>query len=586
MNFSINRKILALTCIPIAVFIAFACFMVLKERKIINATDRIALNVELINSASHLVSTLQAESEYSSLFLKSIIDRGQVVEKRKMTDPAVADFLKSPALAKIAAKDRDAARRALSDLNGLRSGVDRKISLENSLKGYSSIIATVMAAEKAAIDARSVVGLDKKLQDVALFESVGESAEKLRAVLRNVLGADRPVTSPELETIMGHYARVYSGLDTPALNVDQAMLKKIRSFPEEQAWVNVSNTVFAVIRKAATGYYGVDAEMFFLDGSQQVKDVAALKKEELAIISKETARLKAGAAARIRWVLALFFSLAAVTATLSFAIGRTISRPVARLAEKLANASESVSSVASELGAASHRLAQGASEQASAIEETSASLEEVSSMIRQNADNAREANELMILTKETVAKSARSMRELTASMNEISEASEETSKIIKTIDEIAFQTNLLALNAAVEAARAGAAGAGFAVVADEVRSLAMKSARAAKDTAGLIRGIIQKIDRGSGLAQKTVTEYREVVQEVERTGELIGEISAASLEQARGIEQINKAIGEMDKVVQQNAAGAEESASESTEMNARAGQVKEIIKELWLMVNG
>ena len=44
------------------------------------------------------------------------------------------------------------------------------------------------------------------------------------------------------------------------------------------------------------------------------------------------------------------------------------------------------------------------------------------------------------------------MGRLTASMEEITKASEETSKIIKTIDEIAFQTNLLALNAAVEAA--------------------------------------------------------------------------------------------------------------------------------------
>lgn len=586
MNFSINRKIIALTCIPVAVFIAFALSVVLKEWGIMKATDTIASNVRLINSASHLVSTLQAENEYSSLFLKSIIDRGQVVTKRKLTDSAQSAFLKNLALAKIAAASGDTARRELSGLNELRSGVDRKIALEQSLTRYSGIIASVMAAEKAAIDARSVVGLDKKLQDVALFESVGESAEKLRAVLRSVLGADRPVSSPELETIMGLYARVYSGLETPALSVDKAMLKKIRSFPKEQAWINVSDTVFVVIRKAATGYYGVDAEMSFLDGSQQVKDVSALKKEELAIIGKEIDRLKAGAAAKIRWVLALFFFLAAGTAVLSRLIGLSISKPVAQFAKRLSDASESVSAVASELGSASDRLAQGASEQAATLEETSASLEEVSSMIRQNADNAGQANQLMITTKETVAQSARSMGELTASMEEISRASEETSKIIRTIDEIAFQTNLLALNAAVEAARAGEAGAGFAVVADEVRNLAMRSAAAAKNTAGLIRGVIQKISRGSDLAQKTVKEYREVVREVDRTGELIGEISAASSEQARGIELISKAVNEMDKVVQQNAAGAEESASASNEMSARADQVKEIIKELRFMVNG
>ncbi|MGA2401825.1 MAG: methyl-accepting chemotaxis protein, partial [Syntrophobacteraceae bacterium] len=205
---------------------------------------------------------------------------------------------------------------------------------------------------------------------------------------------------------------------------------------------------------------------------------------------------------------------------------------------------------------------------------------------KQNANNSTQANQLMTGTRETVSRAGQSMERLSASMGEISRASEETSKIIKTIDEIAFQTNLLALNAAVEAARAGEAGAGFAVVADEVRNLALRAAEAAKNTANLIEGTVKKVKEGFELVGKTEQEFRDVAVSVGRSNELVGEITAASHEQAQGIEQINKAVSEMDKVVQQNAAGAEESASASEEMNSRAEQVKHFVRELKTLVDG
>ncbi|MHC1728147.1 MAG: methyl-accepting chemotaxis protein [Syntrophobacteraceae bacterium] len=271
---------------------------------------------------------------------------------------------------------------------------------------------------------------------------------------------------------------------------------------------------------------------------------------------------------------------------LSYWLGRSIIRPMLNGMTYLNQSALMVSDAAGQVFSASRQLAAKTAEQAATIEETASALEEISSMTRQNAENSRQANQLMGGTRETVSRASESMEKLTVSMAEISRASEETSKIIKTIDEIAFQTNLLALNAAVEAARAGEAGAGFAVVADEVRNLAMRAADAAKNTANLIEGTVQKVKDGSSLVEKTESEFRELAISVDKSSELVGEITEASNEQAQGIEQVNTATSEMDKVVQQSAANAEESASASEQMNGQAEQMKGLVTELVGLVRG
>jgi len=265
---------------------------------------------------------------------------------------------------------------------------------------------------------------------------------------------------------------------------------------------------------------------------------------------------------------------------------RGVTMPIVRGMEEVLTGFESIASASQQVSSASQSLADGASEQASSIEETSSSLEEMSATTKQNADNANQANALMKSANGVVQKANGSMGELTESMQEIRGASEETSKIIKTIDEIAFQTNLLALNAAVEAARAGEAGAGFAVVASEVRNLAMRAAEAAKDTATLIESTVKKVQDGSELVTQTNEAFSQVSVSAAKVGELVEEIAAASNEQAQGIQQVNMAVAEMDKVVQQNAASAEESASASEEMNAHAEQMKELVRDLLIRIRG
>lgn len=283
------------------------------------------------------------------------------------------------------------------------------------------------------------------------------------------------------------------------------------------------------------------------------------------------------------WVAGVFSLLVAV---ITFFFVRSITRPIDRIADGLTEGVAQVAMASSQVSQASQSLAEGASTQAASLEETTSSLEEMASMTRQNAQNARQANELTRGAKDLVAEADSSMGDLIKSINEISVASEKTSKIIKTIDEIAFQTNLLALNAAVEAARAGEAGAGFAVVAEEVRNLAMRSAEAAKDTAELIESTVKRVAEGTKLVDRTGKAFSKVAESTGKTGELVAEIASASQEQAQGIEQITKAAAEMDAITQKTAATAEESASASEELHDQARTMKGSVDELIVLVRG
>jgi methyl-accepting chemotaxis protein len=265
---------------------------------------------------------------------------------------------------------------------------------------------------------------------------------------------------------------------------------------------------------------------------------------------------------------------------------QTIFKLLGKLAGGLSLASEQTLEASQVVSQTSLKLAEGSSEQAASIQETSASLEEMSAMTKQTSDNAQQADGLVKGTNAVILDADAAMNQLTASMNEITLASEETSKILKTIDEIAFQTNLLALNAAVEAARAGEAGAGFAVVADEVRNLALRAARAAKSTGELIDKTTAKVGDGSRLVTQTNESFSKVTESSTKIAALVGEIASAAGEQSQGIEQVNIAVAEMEKVTQQNAASSEEAASASEELLTQAGQMKQFVDDLKAILGG
>ncbi|MCC7143825.1 MAG: methyl-accepting chemotaxis protein, partial [Candidatus Eisenbacteria bacterium] len=331
--------------------------------------------------------------------------------------------------------------------------------------------------------------------------------------------------------------------------------------PSREIW---QTTGYAKSR-GALGYPGLGwGVMVRVDESKALASIFALRNQVLIVLL-----VSAGALLLAAWFLA-----------------RSISRPIQDSVTAINGAAEQVSTVAEQVANSSQALAQSSTENAASLEETSASMSEMNSMTQRNAENAQEAAAYMNEVHRQVEQSRQALESMVVAMKMIGESSGKVSRIIKTIDEIAFQTNILALNAAVEAARAGDAGMGFAVVADEVRNLAQRSAEAAKSTSQLIAESIQNAESGAKQVDHVSGAIGGITESVNRVKVLIEEVSMASKQQSQGFDQISGAVSQMEKVTQTIAATAEESAAAGQELTSQARRARTQVSRLQLVIGG
>ncbi|WP_407468378.1 methyl-accepting chemotaxis protein [Xanthomonas campestris pv. raphani] len=391
----------------------------------------------------------------------------------------------------------------------------------------------------------------------------------------NALVGSHIAVKMQLAQIMSRYAIGDLSQDMQRLPGEKAVLTD--TMDTVKANLSAMNTEIKLLAQAAAnGDFSVrgDAQRFQYDFRAMVESLNTLMATADGNLSALSKVLQAIAAGDLTTRMQGEFH--GVFARMRDDANATVSQ-LADIVGRIQRSTDTINDAASEIASGNQDLSQRTEQQAANLEETAASMEELTSTVRNNADHARHANQLVLGAAQVASQGGEVVSQVVGTMAGIQAASKKIADIISVIDGIAFQTNILALNAAVEAARAGEQGRGFAVVASEVRTLAQRSAGAAKEIKQLIEDSVQRVEHGNQLVGQAGQTMQEIVSSVQRVTDIMGEISAASQQQSQGIEQVGQTITQMDQATQQNAALVEEATAAARAMEEQAQQLRDAV---------
>jgi methyl-accepting chemotaxis protein len=269
-----------------------------------------------------------------------------------------------------------------------------------------------------------------------------------------------------------------------------------------------------------------------------------------------------------------------VAGVAAWTVGRSINRLLKEVTRELALAVETVTSTANDVRSVSGNITESTSAQAAALQQTGASSHELASLSESNLVSAQSLAKNASASSAAGERGAEDLSQLATLMQQLRTDGVEVSRVLKTIDEIAFQTNLLALNAAVEAARAGSAGAGFAVVADEVRALAQRSAAAARETSEKLGRSVEKTAQTADLTDGLKAKLDSLLSQAKSVDELASHLSRACTEQTTGVAEISRALQSVEKEVQGGIAMSEQAVQTAKRLDEEAHRMRTIVADL------
>ncbi|MCC4287788.1 methyl-accepting chemotaxis protein [Vreelandella aquamarina] len=601
----------------------FAASGAIARQAVVNELSRMQALTALAQQAGGWVHQVQQERGMTAGFLGS---QGKVFgdrlrQQRSDTDAAAEAFfqqrdqLDATLLTSTISSQLAAVEQQWQQNQSLRDQVDLlSVATPEALGHYTGLnsLLMVLVGELAHLTGEGAI-----TRQLAAYYNLLEAKNLAgieRALLSNVFAADAmpEATLQRLLSLIGEERAFLETFRVLSGAANREALETALSGPEVERVLE--RRALAIQQTAG---FGVNPEEWFDWQTVKIGRLKALEDSVSASIVSTADELKRQAQRDLWWYLAIAVVAAVIAIGMAILIVRTMTRPLQRalvsiaergddltqrlpvpgsdelsrlyqavndasaqteqlIAEMKRNA-QSVALASNEIAQGNQDLAQRTEEQSASLVQTASSMEQMTATVRQNADNAHQAQRMTGGVANQAQEATEVAMQARQAMQHIHQANEQVTTIVTAIDNIAFQTNLLALNASVEAARAGEHGRGFAVVADEVRKLASRSAEEASQIRHLVNNNVARINEGEALVATTSDTLEKIAARVQQVAALVDEIATASHEQSAGVEQISHAMAQLEDVTQQNASLVEQVATASRSLDDQAEEMTTLV---------